>query len=432
MNILIVDDNIHHAELAAIRLREMNWNTTITTQHQLPDDLGQFDLVVTDYSMPGKDGLTVIQEILRNEPDMPVIMMTGYGNEHLAIEAIKRGAYDYIVKDTQLDYLKKLPIAIDEARKKYQLIQTNRMLINELKHANDKLQKLSMTDEVTGTHNTRYLSHELEKEIQRARRYQKSLSIAVIDVDHFKVINDRYGHPFGNYVLRTLASLLESEIRNVDFVTRYGGDEFIVAFPDTPLEAATTLCERIRRKIQTAAFQKEHHATAITVSMGLAAFQPETDMNHQSLISRADQNLYEAKNKGRNIIVSHWTPPPLPKEAPAPSRNRTDKRKSRRYPLHSLPLFWRLGASKYQPSIIQNISDSGVLFTSSKSLNISSIINLKIEIPNHKKPITGMSEVIHVQKKSGKAREYQIGIRFLNMHETDYRCLRAYLARHAQ
>lgn len=439
MKILIIDDNPHHAELSAITLRKYGWSAETADPSTLPHSLEEFDLVITDYSMPVRDGFAIIEWLKKDFHPKPFIMVTGHGSELIAAKAMKTGAADYVVKDAGLEYLQKLPIAVEEAIKKFKMREANTLLIEQLKKANEKLHRLTIIDEVTGVHNYRFLQLQLEKEIQRARRYLKPLSLCVLDLDGFKQINDQYGHPFGNYVLRKTATLLRREIRNVDYVSRYGGDEFIIVFPDTPVESAKTLCNRIRARIETTRFSHETHQASLTVSMGLACFEPQVDASPASLIERGDANLYEAKRQGKNRVVYRTTQTensqPIP-VASTSSRRRavkppplTERRQSSRIPIEDLPVYWKFGASKYYTSSIGNISRDGILFTSPRNLSISSIINLRIQIPNLKKPIVGISEVVRTRKRSGKKAVFEIGTRFLNISKKDHQRLLTFAAR---
>lgn len=304
MRIIIVDDNPHHSELAARRLMKENWEVFVTDNPEPVEQFKNYDLVVLDYSMPHICGLDVLNAIKEREILTPTVLLTGHGNETIASEAIKQGAYDYVIKDTQLLYLERLPSIIREAKSKHELIETNRYLINELKRANEKLQQMTFTDEMTGIHNYRFIRKQLEIETKRASRYNKPLSVCVVDIDHFKRINDLHGHPVGDDALREIAAILREQTRTVDVVGRYAGDEFVVIFPDTTLSDAVRLCERIRKRVSEHVFLSHGIEMQCTLSIGVADFEPHKRKTPDQLLEAADKCLYQAKRSGRDRVGS--------------------------------------------------------------------------------------------------------------------------------
>src|SRR4051812_2200240 len=129
MRILIIDDNSHHSELAARRLMREGWEVFATDRTEIDSSWKSYDIILLDYSMPSRSGLELLKAVRESEIQAPVILLTGHGNEMIASEAIKQGAFDYVVKDTQLLYLERLPSVIREAKSKHELIETNRFLI---------------------------------------------------------------------------------------------------------------------------------------------------------------------------------------------------------------------------------------------------------------------------------------------------------------
>jgi two-component system cell cycle response regulator len=302
MKILIIDDNAHHAELAACRLEQEGWKIEISDDPIPRESFHHFDFIILDFSMPRASGIDVLKKMKEMEIRTPVILMTGHGNEIIASDAIKLGAYDYLVKDTQLVYLERLPNVIREARSKHELLETNRFLIQELQKANDQLQKLTFTDEMTDIYNYRFLMNQLGTEISRVERYKKPLCLCLIDIDFFKQINDRYGHPTGDATLRKIANILKETTRAVDFVGRYAGDEFLIIFPDTHLEDAKRLCERIRQKVSDEKFYVKNQLVRLSLSIGLTSYSAAERKTSDSMIEAADMALYKAKEKGRNRV----------------------------------------------------------------------------------------------------------------------------------
>ena len=302
MKILIIDDNAHHAELAACRLEQEGWKVEITDDPTPRDSFHHFDFILLDFSMPRASGIDVLKKMKEMEIRTPVIFMTGHGNEIIASDAIKLGAYDYLVKDTQLVYLERLPNVIREARSKHELLETNRFLIQELQKANDQLQKLTFTDEMTDIYNYRFLMNQFGTEISRAERYKKPLCLCLIDIDFFKQINDKYGHPAGDATLKRIAEILKETTRSVDFVGRYAGDEFLIIFPDTQPQDAERLCDRIRQKVSEEKFYVKNQLLHLSLSIGLASYNSADRRTSDSIIEAADMALYQAKERGRNRV----------------------------------------------------------------------------------------------------------------------------------
>lgn len=304
MKILVVDDNAHHAELAVHRLQQEGWKVSTTDIAEPSDSWTDFDFILMDYSMPKSTGIELMKILKGLKIRTPVVFLTGHGSEEIAAEAIKLGAYDYLVKDTKLLYLDRLPSIIREARSKHELIETNRFLVQELRRTNERLQRMTMTDEMTGMNNYRSLKRHLQQELSRCARYGNSLSICILDIDGFKQINDTQGHPAGDYILKQIARILGERTRNVDFVGRYAGDEFVVVFPDTQLADAVRLCDRIRSEVCSKPFQFEGQEIAVTISMGVANFESKKRATVDTLLAAADRCLYQAKRSGRNRVSS--------------------------------------------------------------------------------------------------------------------------------
>jgi diguanylate cyclase (GGDEF)-like protein len=171
------------------------------------------------------------------------------------------------------------------------------------------LEQESITDSLMGIYNRRYLERRLTSEVARASRYGMPLSVLLLDIDHFKRINDSYGHQVGDVVLAELAQLIVNTVRTTDIVTRYGGEEIMVIAPSTPLKTATNLAERLRKIIEhrpldvPAKLHRKLKALHITVSVGVACFGQSAN-DFQSLIQSADEALYRAKKKGRNCVIT--------------------------------------------------------------------------------------------------------------------------------
>jgi two-component system, cell cycle response regulator len=173
-----------------------------------------------------------------------------------------------------------------------------------------KLKELATTDGLTGLPNHRVFQEELDKKLASAIRFQRELSIIFCDVDKFKGVNDTYGHPVGDMVLRGLAEILGRDVvRDTDLPARYGGEEFAVVCEGTGTEGAFKLAERIRKDLEKEVFQTDQGRLRVTISMGIATY-PSHGQNKETLLERADTALYAAKEGGRNQVRTWDKPPP--------------------------------------------------------------------------------------------------------------------------
>lgn len=165
-----------------------------------------------------------------------------------------------------------------------------------------KSQLETRRDELTGLYNRRALDDQLGKEVNRAQRYKRSLAVVMADIDHFKLVNDRFSHMVGDDVLRAIANILRAQCRSIDTIARYGGEEFLLCFPETSRHNAALVCEKIRQQVESHDWSKIQPGLTVTISFGLAAAPPEYDVD--TLIAAADQKLYEAKRSGRNRVCA--------------------------------------------------------------------------------------------------------------------------------
>jgi diguanylate cyclase (GGDEF)-like protein len=180
-------------------------------------------------------------------------------------------------------------------------------LTQELEEKNKILDNLANIDGLTGVYNHRYFQNVLDQEINRALRHNSSLSIVLIDIDHFKRVNDSYGHQVGDFVLSEFSRVILDNIRQYDTLARYGGEEFVVVLPENGREEALVVAEKLRSIVEHAIFQDSREKYQVTASFGLSGGTPalEDNFNKNDLIHQADQALYEAKKNGRNQVVSY-------------------------------------------------------------------------------------------------------------------------------
>ncbi len=164
----------------------------------------------------------------------------------------------------------------------------------------EEIYRMTIVDGLTQIHNKRYLFESLEREIVRARRHSRALSLIMFDIDYFKRINDECGHLAGDYVLRELSDVVQERIRRDEVFARYGGEEFVIMMPETELEGAVTLAQTVREKVAGHRFVFQGEPIKVTVSLGCATISAEDTAT--ALIARADSKLYEAKRSGRNRV----------------------------------------------------------------------------------------------------------------------------------
>jgi len=257
------------------------------------------DIVITDVRMPVMDGIEVLREIKAKESDTEVIILTGHSDEATAIDCLRLGAYDYFCKP--LEDIDVLFAAVERVLEKRSLEQKNRSLVKQL-------EELSIRDSLTGLYNYRHLQSCLNEEIDRSRRYDHSFFILMADADHFKDVNDTYGHLFGDYVLKKIGALITAELRSTDRIFRYGGEEFFVIMNEVTEAEAVKAVDRQMAAIKNHTFVYEGHEAKITVSMG-GAFFPQDATDKVGLVKKADQALYRAKDMGRDRFECYFDQP---------------------------------------------------------------------------------------------------------------------------
>jgi diguanylate cyclase (GGDEF)-like protein len=250
------------------------------------------DLILLDVVMPGLDGFEVCKQLKADASTwhIPVIFVTAHTDPTQETHGLNLGAVDFIAK----------PINPDVVRARVKTHLT-------LKFQSDLLRKLVFLDGLTGVFNRRYFDQQISTEWARAARNNKPLSLILLDVDFFKLYNDRYGHQAGDDALRLVAHTLKSSLRRpADLVARYGGEEFACVLPETSHEDAQVIAEELERQIRTLGIPHQSSTvdTVITISVGLATRVGNSDDDVTSLIGLADKLLYQAKHTGRGQVCS--------------------------------------------------------------------------------------------------------------------------------
>ena len=249
------------------------------------------DVVITDIMLPGMDGLELTDRI-KKEYDIDVIVMTGYSGDYSYEEAISKGASDFVFK----------PVRFEELLLRLRRVLKERRLTQERVQMLDKLKRLSITDGLTKLYNSRYFYNQLKAEIDRTSRYQRPLSLLLLDIDQFKEYNDSFGHLEGDKVLVRLGQVIKTCLRKMDSAYRYGGEEFTVILPETEGDEAATVAERIRSCVAKEKLfprdQKEKYT--ITISIGVTEYIRDEEV--AIFVQRADKAMYLSKQSGRNRV----------------------------------------------------------------------------------------------------------------------------------
>ncbi|KJR99453.1 MAG: diguanylate cyclase [Desulfobulbaceae bacterium BRH_c16a] len=311
-NLLTLENLLDKPELELVRAESGNEALAKVFDYE-------FALILMDVQMPGMDGYETA-ELMRGSTrskSIPIIFVTAarMDREHM-FKGYDSGAVDYLFKPLEPQILRsKVDVFLELHRQRQQLEQKTReldakileleVLQKELEEKNEKLEVLSSLDGLTGLFNRRYFDNNLLKEWKQALRAGSSLSLLLIDIDHFKNFNDFYGHIEGDDCLRKVAQgLYEALLRPIDIVARYGGEEFTAILPNTDLEGAEMVARRMMDNV--AKLNIPHPASPVservTVSIGVTTMIPTNDQVAASLLDYADKALYEAKETGRNAL----------------------------------------------------------------------------------------------------------------------------------
>jgi two-component system cell cycle response regulator len=257
-----------------------------------------YPIIITDWMMPGMNGPELCRAI--RDQDNPgyvfIILLTSKNSKGDIVQGLEAGADDYVSK----------PFDKSELVARINTGERILELEHSLKEANEEIRRLSITDPLTGCYNRAYLSERLPRELKMATRYGQCLSLTIFDIDHFKGLNDENGHLAGDDILRKVTALVKETVRtDVDWLVRYGGDEFLLIMPNTPISGAEILAERLREAICDLSVMIRDRRIGITASFGVTGIDMSNGafrISGDSLINIADGYLYEAKKAGRNSV----------------------------------------------------------------------------------------------------------------------------------
>src|SRR5205823_7984507 len=257
-----------------------------------------YELIIINLDIENVDGLRLCSQLksLERTRQTPILIIIDPDDHQRLLRALDMGVNDYLIRplDRQ-ELLARVHTQIRRCR-----------YADQLRSNVQASMEMAVTDALTGLYNRRYMENQTATLVEHAANRGKALSVVVLDVDHFKAVNDTHGHDVGDRVLQELATRLRTCVRNVDLICRMGGEEFVVVLPDTGMEIAVRVAERIRRIVSAKPFDAGARLgpLPVTVSLGVALIESPDD-SIEDITKRADEALYRAKREGRNRVISN-------------------------------------------------------------------------------------------------------------------------------
>lgn len=294
--VLVVDDNKEQSTAVVDKLSELYLVELATDADMAYECTRQqaFDVIIVSTQMNGSEGLR-LASLFKSREDtrhIPLMVMVDESRTQTMLKALELGINDYLLLPVELNEMM-ARVKTQIRRKKYQ---------DALRSTYEKTVSRSVTDALTHLYNRHFMDTHLENLVQQAHRHNRPLSLMLIDVDHFKPINDTYGHAIGDEALQGVAKVLLRGIRTADMAARYGGEEFVVLLPETDLLSATVVTDRIRQMVETTSFRVSHEIGNLNLTVSIGAAQLRKNETAGQLIKRADEALYKAKTSGRNQV----------------------------------------------------------------------------------------------------------------------------------
>lgn len=294
--ILVADDSLLIRAVVRASLEEEGYSVIEAVDGERALEVCQRqapDIILLDVEMPGLDGYQVLARLKSDAglKDIPVVFLTSRNRMEDVLTGLRGGAHDYLKK----------PFETAELMARVASALHVKQLQDELRERNGALERMARTDALTGLFNRRHLDDELRRRHSDARRHSEPLSLVLLDIDHFKRINDTYGHPVGDLVLCAFARILEGATRAEDVSGRWGGEEFLIILPRTDESGAVDVAERVRATIAQTPIEVDGNEILVTVSGGCVVAPTHSV---EMLLHEVDLRLYEAKMNGRNRIVA--------------------------------------------------------------------------------------------------------------------------------
>ena len=296
IKILVVEDDVTISKLFVKFLKKSGFEAHTAASAEEAEkilNIEEMNIVLTDIVLPGIDGIQFTKK-MRKKCNADIIVMTGYSSDYSYEDAVNCGASDLIFKPVKLNEL--LLRIIRVLRERSLLDQRDKMI--------EQLQRLTIEDPLTGLYNSRHLFDQLEKELNRAKRYLHPLSLMFIDIDNFKSVNDTYGHMMGDKVLSLIANRLKDCLRSNDTAYRFAGDEYTIILPETTLPEAKFVADRVLTKFSNdSLIINDKEISKISLSIGITEYQINEGI--EQLLHRADVTMYEAKQrKGNSLVIA--------------------------------------------------------------------------------------------------------------------------------
>lgn len=298
MKILIADDSIVSRHLLEATLRKWGYDVTAACDGaealQVLEREDAPSLIILDWMMPGMTGLEVCQKIRQrgSEPYIYILLLTSKSQKEDLIEGMDAGADDYITKPFDQNELQV------RLRAGTRLVDLQAQLLS----AREALREQATRDSLTHLWNRNSILESLSRELARSERESSPLGVVIVDLDHFKCVNDNHGHPAGDAVLCEAARRMQNSVRQYDFVGRYGGEEFLILLTNCSESESYSQAERLRKQIAQADIDFNGTSLRITASFGVTAALPGQHWTAEALIRKADEALYVAKKSGRNRV----------------------------------------------------------------------------------------------------------------------------------
>jgi two-component system cell cycle response regulator len=316
--ILIVDDHADNVVILRDRLRSRGYMTLEAHDGEealravgmfggpLPTGTALPDLILLDVMLPRLDGFEVARRIKANLelPFIPIIIQTALDTTEDMVVGLDAGADDYITKPINFAELEARMRSLLRIKSLQEQVERQKA---DLSAINDQLVRIARTDGLTGIDNRRRLEERLDEAFEYSRRFDEPFACVMCDLDRFKSVNDTYGHQAGDAILRQLAQLLREQVREIDRVGRYGGEEFMLVLPGATADAAVAFAERVRKAVEGRTFSFAGTVIRRTISCGVAAWPHPAIADVAALVRASDDALYTAKARGRNRVVRFET-----------------------------------------------------------------------------------------------------------------------------
>jgi two-component system chemotaxis response regulator CheY len=305
LRVLVVDDDAATRDVLTRTISELGYECRGARDGQEAWELLQIiraDVVISDWRMPRMDGLELLERIRRSEGEAPpiyFIFMSDFGDKMHYVRGVEAGADDYHTKPIDLEELRARLVSAERVVRLHRRLEENtRRLRRDSQRSFDQ----ARVDALTEVGNRLKLDEDLALAWAFASRYERKYAAALFDVDWFKQYNDREGHLAGDRLLRRIAHTLRDGLRKVDSIYRYGGEEFLVVFPEQSLDEAAVACERLRDRVESLRIATSAPGGIVTVSAGVATLDRSIDRGVEAWLDRVDKNLYRAKALGRNRV----------------------------------------------------------------------------------------------------------------------------------